>query len=71
MTKAGAGGWGLGAGGNRGGDFTGRLAVLEELKTMPFAAVWDYYCLKHDVPIGMAWLDQVNAYERTVLVKRQ
>jgi L-rhamnose isomerase len=68
---SGAGGWGLGAGGHRGGDFTGRLAVLEELKTMPFAAVWDYYCLKHDVPIGMAWLDQVNAYERTVLVKRQ
>ena len=27
------------------GDFTSRLAMLEELKTMPLAAVWDYYCL--------------------------
>ena len=48
------------------GDYTGRLAMLEELKTLPFAAVWDYYCLKADVPVGLQWLDEVKDYERKV-----
>jgi L-rhamnose isomerase len=52
------------------GDYTGRLAMLEELKTMPFAAVWDYYCLKQGVPVGDAWLDVVRDYEKDVLLKR-
>jgi L-rhamnose isomerase len=39
------------------GDFTSRLALLEELKTLPFGAVWDYYCLKHNVPQAMpGWM---------------
>jgi L-rhamnose isomerase len=53
------------------GDFTGRLALLEELKTLPFGAVWDYYCLRQDVPVGPAWLDGVRAYERGVLAPRR
>ena len=40
----------------RDGDFTGRLALLEELKTMPFGAVWDYYCLQANVPVEPKWL---------------
>ena len=52
------------------GDFTSRLATLEELKTLPFGAVWDYYCLKSNVPVGDAWLDEVKAYEQNVLAKR-
>jgi L-rhamnose isomerase len=52
------------------GDYTRRLALLEELKTMPFAAVWDYYCAGQDVPVGIAWLDAVKTYERSVLVRR-
>ena len=52
------------------GDFTGRLALLEEIKTLPFAAVWDYYCLRHNVPVGLAWLDEVRSYEKEVLSKR-
>src|SRR4029077_18341265 len=36
------------------GDFTARLAWLEDLKTLPFGAIWDYYCLKQDVPVGPA-----------------
>ena len=47
-------------------DYTGRLAMLEELKTLPFAAVWDYYCLKTDVGVGLQWLDEVKDYERKV-----
>jgi L-rhamnose isomerase len=52
------------------GDFTKRLALMEELKTMPDAAVWDYYCLKNNVPVGMQWLDEVKTYEDNVLLKR-
>ncbi|MCA9899786.1 MAG: L-rhamnose isomerase [Anaerolineales bacterium] len=52
------------------GDFTTRLAMLEELKGMPFGAVWDYYCLTQDVPVGLAYLDEVRAYEKQVLSQR-
>ncbi len=53
------------------GDFTGRLAMLEEMKSMPSAAVWDYYCLKQNVPVGPAWIGEVKKYETEVLSKRQ
>jgi L-rhamnose isomerase len=53
------------------GDFTARLAWMEEAKTLPFAAVWDYYCLKHNVPPGLAWLDEVARYEKDVLSNRK
>jgi L-rhamnose isomerase len=48
------------------GDFTGRLALLEECKTLPAGAVWDYYCLQKEVPVGPDWLDAVRKYEREV-----
>ena len=44
--------------------------MLEELKTLPFGAVWDYYCQKQDVPVGTAWLDEVKRYEKDVLSRR-
>ena len=52
------------------GDYTGRLALLEELKTMPAGAVWDYFCAEQDVPVGTALLDEVRAYEARELPKR-
>jgi L-rhamnose isomerase len=52
------------------GDYTGRLVVQEEAKTLPFGAVWDYYCMKSGVAIGQAWLDEVRRYERDVLSGR-
>ncbi len=52
------------------GDFTGRLAMLEEAKTLPFGAVWDYYCEQQNVPTGMKWLEEVRGYEKRVLTKR-
>ncbi len=51
-------------------DFTSRLAMLEELKTLPFGAVWDYYCQKSNVPAGDAWLKEVKDYEAKVTSKR-
>jgi L-rhamnose isomerase len=54
----------------RAGDFTGRLAMLEETKTLPSGAVWDYYCLEQQVPVGPAWLEAVRKYERELLSRR-
>ena len=52
------------------GDFTLRLAMLEELKTMPFGAVWDYYCEKQNVPPGLDWIKNVRDYETKVTNSR-
>ena len=52
------------------GDWTARLALQEERKTLPLGAVWDYYCLKCGVPAGTAWLEPVRRYERQVLSNR-
>jgi L-rhamnose isomerase len=52
------------------GDFTSRLALLEEFKGLPAGAVWDYYCLTAGVPVGRRWLDVVKRYEREVLALR-
>ncbi len=54
----------------RDGNFSARLALLEELKGMPFGAVWDAYCLQQEVPVGMAFMDEVKSYEAAVLAKR-
>lgn len=52
------------------GDFTGRLALQEEAKTLPFGPIWDFYCESKNVPVGDAWLSEVNRYEKDTLSKR-
>ena len=52
------------------GDFTARLATIEELKTMPFGAVWDHCCVASGVPIDGEWLAEVKRYEQEVLSRR-
>ena len=52
------------------GDYTTRLALLEEARTLPFGAVWDAYCAEATVPVGDAWLTEVKRYESEVLVRR-
>ena len=52
------------------GNYTSHLAMMEELKTYPFAAVWDYYCMTNGVPVREEWLTAVKEYERDVLSKR-
>lgn len=47
-----------------------RLAMLEELKTKPFSAVWDYYCLQAGVAVGMDYIAEIQQYEKDVLSKR-
>jgi len=52
------------------GDYTGRLALLEELKGMPFGAVWDTFCLQQDVPVGLSFMDEIRRYEAQELARR-
>ncbi len=52
------------------GNYTRRLALMEELKSMPFGAVWDHYCVESNVPVGMDWLEKVTQYEQAVLSAR-
>jgi L-rhamnose isomerase len=52
------------------GDFSSRLALLEELKAMPFSAVWDYYCEMKGVPVGMDFMRVIKEYEKKELAKR-
>lgn len=52
------------------GDFSTRLALMEEIKTLPFAPVWNEYCERHNVPVGTAWIEEVKRYEKSVLAKR-
>ena len=52
------------------GDHTARLALMEECKSLPASAVWNYHCLRQGVPVGPAWIDDVRAYERDELSRR-
>ena len=51
-------------------DYTKMLAISEELKTFPFGDVFDEYCARCGAPVGMAWLDESDKYEKEVLSKR-
>jgi len=53
------------------GDFTSRLALLEEALNLPFAGVWNEFCRRQNVPAGFAWMELVKKYERNVLSTRQ
>jgi L-rhamnose isomerase len=53
------------------GDYTTRLALQEEIKSLPFGAVWDFYCESKGAPVGEAWLAEIKHYEKTVLSKRK
>lgn len=52
------------------GDYTTRLALQEEARSLPFGAVWDHYCETLGAPVGEAWLAEVKSYEKAVLSKR-
>jgi len=52
------------------GNYTSRLALLEELKCMPFGAVWNFYCQQQSVPVGFDFMQEIKAYEKDVLSKR-
>ena len=47
-----------------------RLALLEEAKNLPWNSVWDMYCLRNNVPVGEAFIADVQQYEKEVTSKR-
>lgn len=47
-----------------------RLAYLEGMKTMPFGAVYDKYCLDNHVPAGIDYIAEIQKYEKEVLSNR-
>lgn len=52
------------------GKLAQKLALLEEVRTLPFGAVWDELCRRADVPVGPGWIDELDTYERNVLSQR-
>jgi L-rhamnose isomerase len=52
-------------------DYTTRLALMEEQKSMPWSAVWDHYCAQSGVGVGADWLQRVKQYEADVLSTRK
>jgi len=54
----------------REGRFFERLAMLEEMKSMPFGAVWDYYCLMMGTPPGHRYIQEIQKYEKEELAGR-
>jgi L-rhamnose isomerase len=55
----------------REGDFSSRLGLQEELKSMLFSAVWDAYCARKGVPLGMDFMAEIKGYEKSELAGRE
>jgi len=53
------------------GDFSSRLALLEEAKGLPSGEVWNEFCRRQNVPVGFAWMDEVKQYEKKTLALRK
>ncbi|MBQ7396792.1 MAG: L-rhamnose isomerase [Lentisphaeria bacterium] len=51
-------------------DFTARMARQEQIKTLPWASVWRYYCESENIPDDYAFMQEVKEYEKTVLSSR-
>lgn len=47
-----------------------RLALQEEMKSLPWPAVWDMFCLRQEVPVGEDYIREVERYEAEVTSKR-
>jgi L-rhamnose isomerase len=53
------------------GDYTGRLALLEEAKSLPVGAIWNKFCEEQGVPSDREWMNEIRKYEKKVLSKRR
>lgn len=52
------------------GNLGNRLALMEEIKALPWGSVWDKFCVDHSTPAGASWLNDIAAYEEQVQGKR-
>lgn len=53
------------------GNYTARLALMDEVRSLPAAAVWNQFCLRENVPAGSDYLAEIRAYEQHVLAERK
>ena len=54
----------------RSGDYALRLALFEESRVLPLGLIWDEFCRRHDVPSGLDFMTDIQAYEKIVLSRR-
>jgi L-rhamnose isomerase len=52
------------------GNLFAKLGFMEDLKSMPYDTLWDYYCESLGVPVDIKWIDEVIKYEKEVTSKR-
>lgn len=52
------------------GDYTRRLALMDEFRSLPANAVWEHYCLAKEKPVKTEWLDDLKQYEKDIMFKR-
>jgi len=52
------------------GDYTGRLAIMENVRLLPAGVVWEEFCRRNDTPGDLQWLEDVRRYEEQTLSKR-
>ena len=53
------------------GDLTGRLALMEECKTLPLGEVWNEFCRRQETPADGAWMEDVRRHEKQTLAARK
>ncbi len=51
-------------------DYTMRLALIDEFKSLPSNAIWEYYCMSKGVALGIEWMEDLKQYEKNVMFKR-
>ncbi len=51
-------------------DFTARLVLTEELRDLPFAAVWAEHCARGEIPVGQNMLGRLESYQNQVSAAR-
>lgn len=51
-------------------DFTLRLTLMDEFRSLPYNAVWEYYCMQKNIFTNEQWLADLKEYEKNVMFKR-
>ena len=47
-----------------------KLAYIEEEKSLPWSAVYDEFCVRENVPVGLDIIPEIEQYERDVTARR-
>ncbi len=47
-----------------------KLGLIEEMKSMPFGAIWNMLCLYQNVPVGTEWMNDMQTYDKETTMAR-